>query len=115
MTERPKRARMCRPVQGMNDRNCTGFFRNRAFGHAVVHPEPSHRSHAGASRGALTGRDVTLDPHSKHRPQDPQAMRAAIHELRSRGLGDHEIAGATAPSVEYVCRVLSEHQSQEVE
>jgi hypothetical protein len=35
-------------------------------------------------------------------------MRAAIHELRSRGLGDYDIATATGLSVEYVRRVLGE-------
>ena len=52
---------------------------------------------------------------TQHRPRDAQAILAAIHELRSQGLGNNEIAGATGLSVEYVRRVLSEHQSQGVE
>jgi hypothetical protein len=45
---------------------------------------------------------------TQHRRQDPQAVRAAIVELRSRGLGDYDIAAATGVSVEYVRRVLGE-------
>ena len=50
-----------------------------------------------------------------NRPRDDQATRLAIHELRVREMGDYEIATATGLSVEYMYRVLSEHQSQEVE
>ena len=50
-----------------------------------------------------------------NRPQDAQAILAAIHDLRSRGLGDYGIASATSLSVEYVRSVLSEPPSQEVE
>jgi hypothetical protein len=52
---------------------------------------------------------------TQHRPRDAQAIRAAIQERRSRGFGDYEVANAMAVSVEYMYRVLSEHQSQEVE
>jgi hypothetical protein len=48
-----------------------------------------------------------------NRPQDAQAIRATLHELRGRGFGDYEIASATALSVEYVRRVLGERQLQE--
>jgi hypothetical protein len=60
-----------------------------------------------AALAALTGRDETAERH-RHRPEDAQTMRAAIHELRSRGLGDYDIAAATGLSVEYVRRVLGE-------
>jgi hypothetical protein len=45
-----------------------------------------------------------------NRPRDAQAILAAIRELRSRGLGDYEIASATGTSGEYVRRVLGEHR-----
>jgi AraC-like DNA-binding protein len=45
---------------------------------------------------------------TQHRPQGAQAVRDAIHELRSRGLGDYEVASATGLSVEYVRRILAE-------
>lgn len=54
-----------------------------------------------AALDALSGRD-------RHRPQDAATMRAAVHELRSRGYSDHTIAAATGLSVEYVRRVLGE-------
>jgi hypothetical protein len=62
-----------------------------------------------AALAALTDRDVTLARHAtRHRPKDPEALRAAIHELRSRGLGDYDIAAATGMSVEIVRRTLGE-------
>jgi hypothetical protein len=50
-----------------------------------------------------------------NRPKDAQAIRAAIHELRNRGFGDHEIAAATALSVEYVRRVLGERNEPQID
>jgi hypothetical protein len=50
---------------------------------------------------------------TNHKPQDAETMRAAIHELRARGFGDHEIAGATQLSVDYVRRILSREAQQE--
>jgi hypothetical protein len=46
-----------------------------------------------------------------NRPADARTMRVAIHELRNRGLGDYEIANATALSVQYVRSVLSERNA----
>ena len=63
-----------------------------------------------AGLAALT--DVTLDRH-RHRPQDAQAVRAAIFELRSRGLGDYAISGATGLDVAYVRRVLGEPRTSD--
>jgi hypothetical protein len=41
-----------------------------------------------------------------NRPRDHATMRAAIHELSSRGMGDYEIARACEMAVEQVWRVL---------
>jgi hypothetical protein len=59
---------------------------------------------------ALAADDIRLA--TLNRPLDVQAIRAAIHELCNRGFGDHEIAGATALSVEYVRRVIGERKEQ---
>jgi hypothetical protein len=45
-----------------------------------------------------------------NRPRDNDAMRAAVHELASRGLGDYEIARACELAVEQVRRILAEQQ-----
>ena len=50
---------------------------------------------------ALYGRD-------KHRPQSREEMRAAVHEMRSRGMSDYGIAAATELSVEIVRQMLGE-------
>jgi hypothetical protein len=47
-----------------------------------------------------------------NRPLDAQAMRAAIHELRHRGMSDYGIAAATQLDVAYVRRVLGERKEQ---
>jgi hypothetical protein len=49
-----------------------------------------------------------IDLATLHRPQDAEAMLVAIHELRTRGFSDYEIAAATRLSVEYVRRTLGE-------
>jgi hypothetical protein len=43
-----------------------------------------------------------------NRPRDREAIRAAIHELASRGMGDYEIASACELAVEQVRRMLAE-------
>lgn len=43
-----------------------------------------------------------------HRPRTRDEMRVAIHELASRGLGDHEIAQACELAVERARRILAE-------
>jgi hypothetical protein len=50
---------------------------------------------------ALTGQ-------TRHRPQTRDEMRAAVHELASRGMTDHTIARATGLAVEQVRRLLGE-------
>lgn len=55
----------------------------------------------------LAALDLLAGP-DRHRPQDAAAMRAAVHELRSRGYSDYGIAAATGLSVKYVRRVLRE-------
>jgi hypothetical protein len=50
---------------------------------------------------ALTGREL-------NRPQTREEMRAAVHELRSRGMSDYGIAHATGLAVEQVRRLLGE-------
>ena len=60
-----------------------------------------------AGLAALTGRDLESQRH-RYRPADPEAIRAAIHELRSRGLGGADIAAATGLSAEFVRRTLGE-------
>lgn len=52
----------------------------------------------------LAALDLLAGP-DRHRPQDAAAMRAAVHELRSRGYSDYGIAAATGLSVKYVRRV----------
>jgi hypothetical protein len=52
-------------------------------------------------------------PPTINRPTDAETMRAAIHELRNRGMRDHEIADATALSVQYVRTVLAERQQHQ--
>ena len=47
-----------------------------------------------------------------NRPHDAEAIRAAVHELRNRGFGDHGIAQATQLRVEYVRRVLGERRDR---
>ena len=41
-----------------------------------------------------------------NRPRDIASIRAAIHELANRGLGDYEIASACELAVEQVRRIL---------
>lgn len=43
-----------------------------------------------------------------HRPKHSDEMRAAVFELRSRGMCEHDIARATDLSVEAVRRLLGE-------
>jgi hypothetical protein len=54
--------------------------------------------------GPLGIRDLAL----LHRPLDREEMRAAVVELRSRGMTDYAIAAATGLSVEMVRRMRGE-------
>ena len=54
-----------------------------------------------AALGALAGRN-------QHRPQSREALRAAVHEMRQRGMDDHTIARATELSIEQVRAMLGE-------
>jgi hypothetical protein len=45
-----------------------------------------------------------------HRPRTRDEIRVAIHEMRARGLGDHEIAQATGHAVEQVRRLIGERR-----
>lgn len=71
------------------------------------------RSAAGCAMNRTAG---TLTPDAlagitgreRHRPQSREEMRAAVHELRSRGMDDHTIAHATGLAVEQVRRMLGE-------
>lgn len=45
----------------------------------------------------------------RHLPHTHDEMRAAVHELATRGMTDYGIAAATRLSVEQVRRLLSEH------
>ena len=51
---------------------------------------------------------ATLAGRGQHRPQSREEMRAAVHELASRGMSDHTIASATGLAVEQVRRILGE-------
>jgi DNA-binding NarL/FixJ family response regulator len=53
---------------------------------------------------------ATLAGREKHRPQTREEMRAAVHELASRGYTNHSIAHATGLSVEAVRKMLGEAQ-----
>jgi len=61
-----------------------------------------------ASLIALYGDDTGA---RRHAPRTREEIRAAVHEMRSRGLGDHEIAQATGLAVEQIRRVLGEQVS----
>jgi len=52
-----------------------------------------------------------LHGRTQHRPQSREEMRAAIHEMRSRGMTDYGIAAATRLSVEIVRQMLGEARS----
>lgn len=54
-----------------------------------------------AALGALAGR-------TQHRPQSREALRAAVCEMRQRGMDAETIARATALSIEQVRLMLEE-------
>ncbi|MBX5459741.1 MAG: hypothetical protein IRZ28_01510 [Steroidobacteraceae bacterium] len=45
-----------------------------------------------------------------HAPRTADEVRAAVHELRSRGYSDHTIARVTGLAVELVRRMLGEQR-----
>ncbi len=49
-----------------------------------------------------------------HAPRTSEEIRSAIHEMRARGMGDHEIAQASGVAVEMVRRVLAEDGDERV-